>query len=508
MMLDARISALDARILAYEHAHHVDDTKGTRAGAIAAAFAVDLARGELDSKIAGNRKALARLRAASRNSAGQSSAGDVPLIRDNTPAVASLANLRAREARQFARRSDLATRYLPGSPALRVADAALGQTDAAIAAAIPYLPTEQMSGPDPVAEASSRRRALAVAAAAGDAARRDALAHQSAQLHRHLDQLIADTPALMRMLEERQVLGETYAGLTQQLEEARKFETPDRIGSTNLRILSPPEVIGRSNSPAMIMAASLFAAIMVAANAVLVLASLRDSFLVPAEVERTLGVPVLYTTAAMDSAPQGQQPGLHRLLAAMHHAAPISRGVVVAIAAPTDSGKARRFSTELRRMLDRRAQGRTVLVRLDDGAPLPATLPATLAATGDAELAVHPLEATGGTILDRLAQRFDTVLMIAPFTGDGSEIPVMAQTADLTVLVLTADVSSRADAQAMERRLARCGARATVAVLLDRHYYIPRPLYRLLFGRRRWQAVKNVISASGNWHRAHSAGQA
>ena len=477
--LDAQRKALDARILAYEHAHHLEDTESARAGAVNAAFAVDLARSELSSQLAGSRDAMARLRAASRNTTG-----DAPLLRDSAPAVASLASLRREETRQIAARANLAARYLSGSPALQAADAALAETDAAILQAIPQLPAARESGPDPVAEASAQRLALAEAQAAGDAARRDALARQSAQAHRRLDQLLTDTTPLTRMRQERQLLEDTYAGLSQQLEDARKFETPDQIGSANLRVLSPPEVTGRSNSPAMLVAASLFGGLLVAANVVLVLASLRNSFLTPAEVERALGVPVLFAPSARDDTPREQQPNLHRLLAAIHHARPITRGVVVAIAALGGSEKARKFSSDLLQAVERRAQGRSVLVRLDDTAPLPAAMPPA----GDTSLSVHPLEASGGTILDQLAQRFDTVLMIAPAAGNDSAMPALAQSADLAVLVLTAGVSSRAQAVGLERSWASHGVGAVVAVLLERHHTIPLPLYRLLFGRGNWRS--------------------
>ena len=125
-----------------------------------------------------------------------------------------------------------------------------------------------------------------------------------------------------------------------------------------------------------------------------------------------------------------------------------------------------------------------MLVRLDDAAPLPATMPAA----GKTELTVHPLEASRGTILDQLAQRFDTVLMLAPATSNSGEMPVVAQ-ADLVVLVLTAGVSSRTQAITLERHLAGYGVGSVVAVLLDRHHTIPLPLYRLLFGTRSWRFV-------------------
>ena len=507
--LDEQRRALDARILAYESAHHIDDAEGTRAGAIAAAADVDLAGTEITSQIAGNRDAIARLRAASHNAAGPSAAApntatDVPLTRDTTPAAATIANLRVREAGQLARRADLATRYMPGSPIVLKADAALAEADAAITGDAASVPAGLMSGPDPVAQASAAKLALAEAQAAGDAARRDALARLSTEAHRHLDQLIADAPPLARMLQQRQVLDVTYAGLSQQLEEARKFETPDTVGSTNLRILSPPEVLGRSNSPAMVLAASLFAAIMVAINAVLVLTSLRDTFLIPVEVERTLGVPVLFTAAAAEDARHEQEPSLHRLLAAIHHARPLNRGVVVAITAPEDNGRARGFTEHLLQTLERRARGRTLLVRLDDTAPLPAPLPATLPADS-AGFAIHPLEATAGTILDQLVQRFDTVLLVGSAISDGSEVPVMAQAADLAILVLTAGVSSRGGALAVERQMARYGQQALAAVLLERRHYIPRPLYRLLFATRRRSPLPGTIAP---WARrgARSAG--
>ena len=498
-LLEQQLGAVDARILAYEHDHHVENSDAARATAIAAAFAVDMQRNQIASRIAADRAAIARLRMAS-----QASPGGTILVRDNGTAVGSLSHLWASQTHQIARRAALASRYLAGSPAIQAADAALAETDATITGAMPQLPSSQMSGPDPVAEASANKLVLAEAQAAGDAARRDALARQSAQVHRQIDQLIVQASPLARMQQERQVLQQTYAGLSQQLEEARHFENPDPAGNANLRILCPPQLIGRSNSAAMVLAASLFAGALVALNVVLVLASLRNSFLIPAEVERALGMRVLFAPFARNNAQKPEPVSLHRLLAAMHQATPITGGVVIAIATPDEFGPAQAFSTLLLQALERRATGRAIRIRLDNTAALPAAIPPA----GNTDIAVHPLEAAAGTLMDQLIQRFGTVLLVAPEASIASAIPVMAHKANMVVLVLTAGVSSRSQAAELERRLSGHGARTMAAVLLDRHHYIPQALYRLLFDHGGWPmntwlsttgcAIKAMIKAAGN----------
>jgi hypothetical protein len=82
--------------------------------------------------------------------------------------------------------------------------------------------------------------------------------------------------------------------------------------------------------------------------------------------------------------------------------------------------------------------------------------------------------------LGELRREFDYTIVAGPPAGESTEATAMAQFADGTILVLSADRTRRVAARKIKERLDEANARVLGVVLSDRAFPIPEAIYRRL----------------------------
>ena len=246
----------------------------------------------------------------------------------------------------------------------------------------------------------------------------------------------------------------------------------------------------RSNPPSLLVAGSIVAAVLIAGATLLVLASLRDTFLSPQEVERLLHLKVLYAPMTRADGSMGAKRRDYGRLIAAIDARPGQSGKAVLLLAPNSRLSLQDSALGIGRALDTRDPGRVLLVRFAEGAAVPTGADALaidhiagLATTviGTAACSNRRLDAK---LLGELRALYDYIVVTAPPTAASFDSIELAQTADLAILVLEAEKTRRPVASDLVAQVDGPGAEIIGAVLLGRRQHIPQWVYRLLIERR------------------------
>lgn len=486
----AQLDAADAGIAAFQRRHAIVDIAAQIAGAVQQDNLLRQQTMEAEAALADGRTSISQLRSTARSTPQQ-----VELYADNSEAARALGEMQASLLQLQAKRADLASRYMAGAPNVAQVDRQIANLRTAIARQQDDLVTTRRTGRNQSYDSAHDRLAVAEASVAGERARRGTLGTQLAESGARLKSLIAVQDALGRMKLQRDILADTYRNFSAQVDQANVQQNQaTSLGGTNVRVVEAPAVpTARSNPPMLLIAASIVAAILIAAVSVIVMATLRETFLSGEEAERTLGLPVIAAPLDTDPADAGRatpaRSDYGRLVAAIDaHAGRTGRTIM--LLAPQSRIDLQDTALGLGQALERRAPGGVLLIRLADGAAVPAP--------GE-PLAIRPLHGiatallgteafTGGrggeALLGDLRTAYDYLVLTAPPAAESFEGIELAAAADLTVPVFRAERTRRASAADLIAKLEGAGAHVPGVVLVGRRFHIPPRLYRLLFDRK------------------------
>ncbi len=391
---------------------------------------------------------------------------------------------------------------------------------------------QRRMGRNPQYEQLALERARRAAEAEGLRALQQGLAREAAANDARLAELAASEAALGQLDRQLRIEEQTFLDYARRTEEARVQEDSARRREANVRQIQAAEPPSRGRNLSLnILVAGLAAGLMLAPLAVLAAARLRRVFIMPAEVEQALRLPLLAAFWAEGAAATRRDPAVRfgaragkpgqggtsraNLAAsarlAHHILARVVQGTgnVLHLAAESSAQEPTRLVCGLLAttiaalsphrvlLLDRDWQadaGQAVvpvastdlgLPPEDDAAPLPGlqrvagsrlhvAAPEALAA-----LAAR-LGPASGTPLEALRAHFGLIIVNgAGFDADLAALSLAAG-ADEAVLVVAAERSSRQASRELIRKLQDLGCTVLGSVLANRRHYLPDFLYKLL----------------------------
>jgi uncharacterized protein involved in exopolysaccharide biosynthesis len=286
----ARLDKANADLLAFQKAHGVVNINDQISRAVALENLLVQRQMENNAALAQDRGGLAALRAAT-----QDVRPDIMLFTDNSEIVRALAAMQATLVQLESRRSDLASRYMASSPFVQQLDKQIADLRANIAQEKRQLSNVTRYGHNSYYDTVQDRLAGLLTNISGEVARQKELAEQVGEAHKRSQNLIAVSDKLRQMQADRDLLADSFRERARQVELADiQQEQASQVNSTNVRVIQAPmPPTRRSVSTSLMMAASIVIALLVAALTVLLLASLRETFLSPEQAERSLLLPVL-----------------------------------------------------------------------------------------------------------------------------------------------------------------------------------------------------------------------
>lgn len=476
-----KLDSADAQIAAYQRSNGIVDIAAQVADAVRLNGLLHQQREETNAALADSRSAIARMQS---DNAGQPR--QVELYSDNTEAARSLGEMQQTLLALRAKRSDLASRYMAGSPQVAQVDKQIAGIQQALKAQQAELVTTRRLGRNDSYYSARDRLDQARASAAGAAARAGALRGQVDQSDGKLKALIGVSDVLTRMRIQRDVLAESYRSLAAQVEQARvQLNLSSASGGTNVRVVeAPTPPLQRSNPPLLLIAGGIVAGLALAGATVFVMASVRETFVTVDELEHAFRVPVL---AAPVAGEDGDAPRAFGRLTGAINTLPRQNWRSVLLLSPQSRRAARDAALSLGRAIARRAEHRVILLRFATDAPPPGE---------DGQIEIQMLDGMATAVVDiasclhyrmddhmlaGLGQHYDTIIITAPPTIECFESVELSRVADLVVAVVEAEKTRATVIRELFQQVEEIGARVAGIVMAGRRQHIPHRLYRALF---------------------------
>lgn len=286
----AKLDKADADLMAFQKAHGIVNIDDQIVHAVTLENLLIQRKMENAASLVQDQGALIALKAATRGVQP-----DIVLYSDNGEMVHALATMQISLVELESRRSELASRYMASSPFVQQLDKQIADLRQNIARQKQQLSKVTRYGHNSYYDTVQDRLTSLETSIAGEISRQKELTGQIAEAHARSQGLIAVADQVHQMQTDRDILADSYR------ERARQVELADiqqaqasKANSTNVRVIQAPlPPTRRSVSVSLLMAASVAVALAISALVVLVLASLRETFLSPEQAERSLVLPVL-----------------------------------------------------------------------------------------------------------------------------------------------------------------------------------------------------------------------
>jgi len=303
----AQLDKANAQLIAFQRSHNVLNIDSQITSSVALHSLLRQRSLENDSSYAQDASTLETLRREA-----EAVPATIELFGDNTEVAHAVDTMHMTLLQLQSRRADLAARYLDGAPFVQQMDQQIADVKSAIAERTPHLISAVRTGHNSYYDTVQDRIMRLSSDVAGELARKEALAKQSAESGESLQHLISVANQLRRMEIDRDLLVDSFKKFSRELEQARIEQNQvDTASSTNVRIIQAPQPpTRRSNPPLLFVGIALLVGLLAGALAVLVRSTLRETFLSPEEVERRLGLPVLCAPMG----PRHRPPPLVRML--------------------------------------------------------------------------------------------------------------------------------------------------------------------------------------------------
>lgn len=476
----AQLDQADAALTAFQQQHGIADITAQIAGAVKENDTLRQNEADALASLADSQHTGAAIRGALGKTPAQ-----VELYSDNTEAARALGEMRMQLLGLQAKRADVAARFMVTSPQVQQLDAQIAGLEQSLRQQQAALVNTRRMGRNTVYDATRDRLVAADANASGLTARRAAIAGQLSASEGRLRTLNTTAEQLSKMRLDRDVLAENYKVLAVQVGQARVQLNQDIAGNPSVRVIEAPTPPSkRNNPPLLIVAGSIFAAILLSGATVFVLASLRAVFLAPAELEKAIGLPVLAAPIEGMSAKLSAS-GFGRLHAAIDaHADREPKSIL--LVTDTSFRALQQAALGLGRDIHRRKPGSLLMLRFgtdgwdaDDITNLPIepyegmdTATISLSAVGDGQVETR--------LLGRLKQRYDYIIIVAPTLRDDVSALRLSQVVDHVAVVVVAEKTRRPVLTDMLRDLDQMGAHLLGLVMLSRRTHIPQAVYRLI----------------------------
>lgn len=297
-MVREQLDAANALLIAYQRAHGVVNIDAQINSVVALRGLLLQRKLENDNTLIQDQSTLDMLSKDARKVPAS-----IELFRDNTEAAHTLDTMQLSLLQLKSRRADLASRYMTDSPFVQQMDQQISDVDKAVGEQNSRLISAVRTGHNTYYDTVQDRLVRLNSDVAGEVARKVSLERQNKESDDHIMQLITTANQLRRMEIDRDLLVDSFKTFSRQVEDARIEQNQmETSSSTNVRIVQAPfPPTHRSNPPILFISAGLVAGILIAGLSVIFLSSLRETFLSPEEVERSLGLPVL-------SAPLNREP--------------------------------------------------------------------------------------------------------------------------------------------------------------------------------------------------------
>lgn len=524
----AQLKKANDDLLAFEQTHGIVNLDDQMASAITLTGQLVQQKLENDTKLAQNRAELKSVQGSS-----QGVSATIPLFTDDSEGAHALGTMQVELMQLEAKRADFASRYLPTSPFVAQLDKQIADTRAAIAKQNKQAATATRMGHNTYYDTVQARLADLNANIAGEAAQQQVLDQQIKDARTN-QQRLSDIASQFRQLQAaRDILGDSFKERSRAVELATIQEgQASQANSTNVRVIQAPfPPSERVVSGGMIIEAAIAAGLVIAGLVVLILASLRETFLSPEQVERSLLLPVLNAPVAVGGGParraamfgaaaaDGARPGPRprqmdygRMIAAINTSTDARSKVVMALSFAENDSLSAVIWGLAGELAYRAATPVLILDLASTQAPVydASGAPEALArdarrdaaafkvpeAAGASGLAFEPLprhnlviaRPAGGSLpssweqteqlFNSLRQAYDYVIVHAPPASQSFAGIENASLADATVLAVRAEVTRKPVILALAEQVRDAGGNLIGVVLTHRRGYIPQFIYR------------------------------
>ncbi|MCP3710156.1 hypothetical protein M3I54_24855 [Paraburkholderia sp. CNPSo 3274] len=460
----------------------------------------------------------------------------IPIFTDDSEAAHALDTMQLSLMQLEARRADFASRYMDSSPFVQQLDQQIADMHASIARRKAQMATATRYGHNDYYDVVQGRLAALNASIAGETARQQALEEQIKETRAKLRGL-SDVSSQMRQLQAtRDMLADSFKDRSRQVELAKIQQGQvSQVNSTNVRVIQAPfPPSQRSVSASLIISAGVAAGLLISALVVLVMASLRETFLSPEQAERSLLLPVLNAPvmlgggvrrpgaagASADTVKAASRPAhmaYGRMIAAINASTDSPAKVVMALSFGKNDGLLsviRGLAVEL----EHRTTKPVLILDMASGADAPlygppnaqglltwsghggqsraaSAAPTDIAASSGLvfesverhnivvarpESGTFPTSWQQTTILfDALREAHDYIVVHAPPASQSFAGIENAALADATVMAVRAEVSRKPVVLGLKTQLLDAGGRLIGIALTHRRGYIPNFIYRV-----------------------------
>ncbi|MCE4062949.1 hypothetical protein LXM60_22380 [Pandoraea sputorum] len=285
-----QLDKADADLLAFQKKHGIVKIDDQTSRAVLLESQLVQRKLETDAKLAQDRSELKSL---------QTSTKDVrttiPIYTDDSETSRAINILQGSLSELENKRADFASRYMATSPFVVQLDKQIADMRANIAKQRQEMMTATRMGHNNYFDVVQERLAVLNASIAGGVAQQTALEAQIKETRDKLQGMSDVSSQLSQLQARRDILADSFKDRSRQVELARVQQGQvSQINGTNVRVIQAPfPPSQRSVSASLLIAASIAAGLLISALTVLILSSLRETFLSPEQVERALLLPVV-----------------------------------------------------------------------------------------------------------------------------------------------------------------------------------------------------------------------
>ncbi|AKC68509.2 GumC family protein [Pandoraea oxalativorans] len=301
-----QLDKADADLLAFQKKHGIVKIDDQTSRAVQLESQLVQRKLETDAKLAQDRSELKSL---------QSSTKDVrntiPIYTDDSETSRAINILQGSLSELENKRADFASRYMATSPFVVQLDKQIADMRANIAKQRQEMMTATRMGHNNYFDVVQERLAVLNASIAGGVAQQAALEAQIKETRDKLQGMSDVSSQLSQLQARRDILADSFKERSRQVELARVQQGQvSQINGTNVRVIQAPfPPSQRSVSASLLIAASIAAGLLISALTVLILSSLRETFLSPEQVERALLLPVVNAPVLLGGDRRGAAAG-------------------------------------------------------------------------------------------------------------------------------------------------------------------------------------------------------
>lgn len=302
----AQLDKANADLLAFEEKHGIVDVNDQISRAVLLESQLVQHKLENDTRLAQDRGELRAMQASSKDVKAT-----IPVFTDDSEAAHALDTMQLSLMQLETRRADFASRYMASSPFVKQLDQQVADMRANIAKQKAQLANATRYGHNDYYDVVQGKLSSLNASIAGEIALQHALDSQITDARARLRNLSDVSSQMHQLQSNRDILADSFKERSRQVELARIQQGQvSQVNSTNVRVIQAPfPPAERSVSGSVIIAAAVAAGLLISGLVVLILASLRETFLSPEQAERSLLVPVLNAPVMLGGARRPGAPG-------------------------------------------------------------------------------------------------------------------------------------------------------------------------------------------------------